>query len=981
LAAGATRDVTIRVTATDAHGATAVNDVTVTVTGENDAPVLAAAGAAAVEDGPVVTLDLAALGADVDSDDDGTTLSYAVTGVPAEGSATIAGSTLSFDPGADFQDLAAGATRDVTIRVTATDAHGATAVNDVTVTVTGENDAPVISLSDFAPVPEGDAGVLSNVVFDPATVLTASDVDTAETPQIVPGSLSIAAAGDSDTGTVAPFSIGATTATVDTANYDFLGAGESGRFILNFDVISGTQVSTQGTVIEITGENDAPVASDVAVNADEDGPAITVNAAVSDPDAGDTRSFTLGTLATSGTVTDLGNGQFSYDPDGQFESLAAGVTTTDSFTYTVEDAAGETSTATVTVTVAGENDAPVAEDLLVSGDNDGPITGTVLGFDPDAGESPQFSLGGLGPNDGQVTVNSDGSFSYTPDEGFAGFDSFEVTASDGSLSDSATVTVAVNDPGPQEAQDRGLGITIDIESVEGRPAGSVNVTRSTVEATPINLVFAMDGSGSFADEFADQITAVKDALAALAVDFDNPNAPQVDVQIVVFANGATSYGKNGVDNPANGFTPFDLVQDAAAIQTALDGISHPGGGTDWHEAINDAKEFFDQENTVGNDEVDILYFITDGQPSGSDSLWQNAIKSIRDAHDPEIFTFGIGGGFDPTKLEQTFTIGGTDYRFDSDGDAKTITAASDLTAEIQETGLFAAELVSFSLELESDGTDHGVIATAIDPDGTGFTLPLASVAGIENMLGEVNDFVATAVFDLDGDVGTTGDQITIVEAGRLWTPDGAVSPTSSDGADLLLGGAAADTLDGGLGDDLLIGGGGNDSLLGGGGNDRMFGGANDDLITLGAPAGTVLADGGTGRDTLRFDMAGDLTSDVLPTLTINDIEALDMENGQVNSLSLTLADIEGLSSERDTDLEALLGGALADPDSATVYGDPGDSLELTNPDGNIVRNPAGTGPVTDNGTTFDIYQFFDGSNTLLATLAVDDDVNVSMVVA
>ncbi len=625
------------------------------------------------------------------------------------------------------------------------------------------------------------------------------------------------------------------------------------------------------------------------------------------------------------------------------------------------------------MTVTGQNDAPGAEDLLVSGDNDAPITGTVPGFDPDAAEPLQFSLGGPGPDGGAVTVNSDGSFSYTPDDGFAGFDSFEVIASDGSLSDSATVTVAVDDPGPQEAQDRGLGITIDAEPVEGRPAGSVNVTRSTVEATPINLVFAMDGSGSFAEEFDDQITAVKDALAALAVDFDNPNAPQVDVQIILFSNGATSYGKNGVDDPNDGFVPFDLVQDAAAIQATLSGITHPTGGTNWGAAINDAKEFFDQENTAGNGEVDILYFITDGQPSGEDSLWQNAIKAIRDAHDPEIFTFGIGGGFDPTKLEQTFTIDGTDYRFDSDGDAKTINAASDLTAEIQNTGLFAAELVSFSLELESDGTDHGVIATAIDTDGTGFTLPLASVAGIEDMLGEVNDLVATAVFDLDGDTGTTGDQITIVEAERLSAPDGAVSPTSSDGADLLLGGAAADTLDGGLGDDLLIGG---------GGNDRIFGGANDDLIVLGAPAGTVLADGGTGRDTLRFDMAGDLTSDVLPTLTIKDIEALDMENGQVNNLSLMLVDIEGLSSERDTDLETLLGGALADPDSATVYGDVGDSLELTNPDGDIFKNPTGTGPVTDTGTTFDIYQFFDGSSTLLATLAVDDDVTVStMVVA
>jgi VCBS repeat-containing protein len=923
--------------------------VTVTVTGTNDAPELA-------------------IGADIDSDDDGGSLTYTVTTPPAEGSASITGTTLAFAPGEDFQDLAQGETRDVTIRVSATDARGETAEADVTVTVTGTNDAPEISLGTFTPVPEGDTGVLSNETFDPATILTASDVDNGETPQIVANSLSIEAAEDSDTNITAPFSIGALAATVDTANYDFLGAGETGRFVLSFDVASGADVSTRTAVIEITGENDAPVASDVTASANEDGPAITIDTIVSDPDAGDTRSFSFDTFETSGTVTDLGNGQFTYDPGGVFESLAEGVTTFDTFSYTVTDAAGESSSATITVTVTGQNDAPVAEDLLVAGDNDGPITGTVVGFDPDAGETPTFTLGALAPQNGTVTVNPDGSFSYTPDEGFAGFDSFEVTASDGSLTDSATVTLAVNQPGSQAAQDRGLSISIDAESVEGRPAGTVNVTRSSIEATPVNLVFALDGSGSFAGEFADQIAAVKTALATLAEDFSGPGAPQVDVQIIVFSTGATSYGRNGVDDPANGFVPFDLVGDADAIQDTLDNITFPGGGTDWDEAINDAREFFDQENSAGNDEVDILYFITDGQPSGFDSEWQNAIRAIRDAHDPQIFTFGIGGGFNPARLEQTFTIDGVDYRFDSDGDARVVNAASDLIAEIQQTGLFAAELVSFSLEFASDGTDHGVIATGIDTDGTGFTLPLASVDGIEDLLGQDNDFVATAVFDLDGDVGTTNDQVTIVEAARISAPDEAVSPAGSDRADLMLGGAADDTLEGGDGNDLLIGGGGNDSLLGG---------AGDDLIVLNGPAGTVLADGGTGRDTLKFGMGGDLTNDVLPTLTITDIEALDMTNGQANALSLTLADIEGLSSERDTDLEALLGVALADPDSATVYGDVGDTLNLSNPEGDIVQNPPGTGPVSDgNGNSFDIYQFFDGSNTLLATLAVDDDVSV-----
>ena len=144
LAEGETRDVVVTVETTDSHGAVATADVTVTVTGTNDAPTLEAGIAAAFEDGPTVDVDLAALGDDVDSDDDGDSLSYAIVTDPAEGSAVISGTVLTFDPGSDFQDLAEGETRDVVVTVETTDSHGATATADVTVTVTGTNDAPTL---------------------------------------------------------------------------------------------------------------------------------------------------------------------------------------------------------------------------------------------------------------------------------------------------------------------------------------------------------------------------------------------------------------------------------------------------------------------------------------------------------------------------------------------------------------------------------------------------------------------------------------------------------------------------------------------------------------------------------------------------------------------------------------------------------------------------------------------------------------------
>ena len=96
----------------------------VSFTGSNDAPVVEDVAAAAVEDGAAVTD--AFVGDDVDDDDDGTTLTYTITALPSEGGAINNGDgTFTFDPGADFQDLAVGETRDVTFEYTATDGNGA----------------------------------------------------------------------------------------------------------------------------------------------------------------------------------------------------------------------------------------------------------------------------------------------------------------------------------------------------------------------------------------------------------------------------------------------------------------------------------------------------------------------------------------------------------------------------------------------------------------------------------------------------------------------------------------------------------------------------------------------------------------------------------------------------------------------------------------------------------------------------------------
>ena len=156
LAAGATRTVTFTYTATDNNGAVSEpSTITITVTGTDDAPV-------ASDDATQNTGENAVLSSSVPvaTDVDGTIASYQMVTTVSEGSLTFnPDGTYSFDPGSDFDDLAAGATRTVTFTYTATDINGSVSeASTVTITVTGTNDAPVVE-NDTAAISDGVATI------------------------------------------------------------------------------------------------------------------------------------------------------------------------------------------------------------------------------------------------------------------------------------------------------------------------------------------------------------------------------------------------------------------------------------------------------------------------------------------------------------------------------------------------------------------------------------------------------------------------------------------------------------------------------------------------------------------------------------------------------------------------------------------------------------------------------------------------------
>ncbi|MCU0750126.1 MAG: Ig-like domain-containing protein, partial [Akkermansiaceae bacterium] len=240
-----------------------------------------------------------------------------------------------------------------------------------------------------------------------------------------------------------------------TQTYSFTADGTSATLLLS-DQSSGLTVSQRTSADLVvdkvsvtldTGGNASPVAVADAYSTNEDTP-LVVNAASgllgNDTDA-ETNPLTAikVTDPANGSVTVNANGSFTYTPNSNFAG-------TDSFTYKANDATSDSNVATVTLTVNAVNDAPVAvaDSYVVTLDTPlvTPAPG-VLSNDTDVESGSLTAIEVTGPSNGSLTLNTDGSFTYTPTTGYTGADSFTYKANDGTV-DSAPVAVSLTVQAP-----------------------------------------------------------------------------------------------------------------------------------------------------------------------------------------------------------------------------------------------------------------------------------------------------------------------------------------------------------------------------------------------------------------------------------------------------------------------------------------------------------------------------------------------------
>ncbi|AGH80833.1 hemagglutinin/hemolysin-like protein [Psychromonas sp. CNPT3] len=686
-------------TYTNSEGNTAT--VNVTVNPVNDDSVIVNDIASVDEDGSV-SIDVLANDTDIDGND--ATLDTYTQG--ANGSVKLnSDGTLQYTPNPDFNG---------TDSFTYTNTEGNTAT--VNVTVNPVNDDSVV-VNDIASVNE-DGSVSIDVL--------ANDTD------IDGNNATIDVFTQGVNGTVALNSDG----TLEyTPNADFNGTDS-----FTYTNSEGNTATVNVTVNPVN--DDSVVVNDIA-SVDEDG-SVSINVLANDTDIdGNDATLDTFTQGAHGSVALNADGTLEYTPNADFNG-------TDSFTYTNS----EGNTATVNVTVNPVNDDTVIVDDSASVDEDGTVAIDVLANDTDIdGNDATLDTFTQGAN-GIVTLNTDGTLQYTPNENYHGPDSFTYTNSEGKT---ATVNITVNDinDGPQiESTDGEIGHkqgTITVTFTATDIDGTIESTVASVDPSEGTVVVNNDGTYTFtpAEDFNGDAT-----ITLTTTDDDGATATTTSTVTVIPVNSppVLSVDDGTMDEDDGSISVSFNVYDVDGTITSTVVSVDPAQGTVVLSSDGTSYVFTPAENFNGDATITISSTDDDGDmttktstvtvnPVNDDSVVVNDIASVDEdgsisinvlANDTDIdgndatvdtFTQGANGSValnaDGT-LEYTpnADFNGTDSFTYTNSEGNTATVNVTVNPVNDETAI-----ENDSAIVDEDGTvSINVLANDIDIDGNDATI-------------------------------------------------------------------------------------------------------------------------------------------------------------------------------------------------------------------------------------------------------------------
>ncbi|MFO1170036.1 MAG: Ig-like domain-containing protein [Hyphomicrobiaceae bacterium] len=300
-----------------------------------------------------------------------------------------------------------------------------------------------------------------------------------------------------------------------------------------------------------------------------------------------------------GDLAVFSDGRFEFSPVENFTGAVPAIT------YTIDDGNGGTTTATLDITVTPVDDVPVTSSLLVTTLEDTPTSVEQLyAFDPD-GDTLTYAQGATTAQHGSVTINPDGTFTYTPAAGYSGADSFSYTVTDGTTSQEMLVDVTVR---PVNDAPAGTDKTISLDEDTSYTFSAADFGFSDPNDTPSHnfqslIITTLPGTGTL--KFAGSAVTAGQVIAAADLgqlefkpDADSNGAPLTSFTFQVVDDGGKDTGNllvNGsLENTPFG-APSTVIPEYASTTPPAAADLNPAGLEGWTRVVTTYFDGTDQQ--------------------------------------------------------------------------------------------------------------------------------------------------------------------------------------------------------------------------------------------------------------------------------------------------------------------------------------------------------------------------------------------------
>ena len=868
----------------------------------------------------------------------------------------------------------------------------------VEITILAVNDAPIALDNTYSITNNGTLVVLS-----PGLLINDSDIDLDD--------LTV------DTTPVSEPTRGQLTL-FDNGGFEYQGEQNmQGQDSFQYRVVDaqGAQAIANVTIVS-SNTNVAPVTKNDSYSLSEDETLVVTaaNGVLSNDTDPNNDSFsvdeTFMVAPTHGQLLLATDGSFSYVPDANFNGV-------DRFQYQAIDSLGATSTATVTLVINSEPDNPVAQNDAYQFSKNKLFEVTVQNgllindFNIEAGDLSVSTTAINATQNGELTLNADGSFTYQPDLGFIGVDSFTYSISN-EQGLTATAQVTLSESGvntfPEANDDQYTldedssaslldvlandtdadGDTITISNIENT-AGEVAIVNEQIEFTPpanfsgeIVLTYTITDGYSTGNEGINDRTASVTITVTPVNDAPNANADSATMSedapallvnvlandsdidgdtLVITAATADRGSASVVDNKIQ-YTPAHNTNGTAIINYT---ISDGNGGTATTNLtitiipVNDAPIANADSATIDEDAAPILINVL---ANDSDVDGDSLTMSAASANIGSVSVVGnqiqyIPAADDNGLATVTYNVS------DSNGGASTatltitITPVNDAPIANADTATMAEDAAPILIN---------VLANDSDEDGDSLTISAASAdIGSASVVGNQIQYTPAAntnglatvtytVSDNNGGTNTATVAITITAVNDAPVTNNDTATMAEDAAPILINVLANDSdVDG-------------DSLA---------------ISAVSADIGSVSVVG----NQIQYTPAADDNGSATVTYTVSD------SNGGASTATLTItitpvndapiANADTATMDEDAApllIDVLINDLDADSDSLSITAASADSGSVSVIDNKLQYTPA----VNTNGIVVVSYTVDDGNNatdagSLSITIAPINDAPVA----